>query len=94
MSLYSEKWNFQFVAFAYALPQAFFLWGLGVFFANCIFIASCYVELHFAVGLGAVVAFVLLSFLWVVSGFRFRWRFSQLIPKFLRQQKTEGEVFV
>ncbi|KAJ7138527.1 hypothetical protein C8R43DRAFT_955377 [Mycena crocata] len=66
-SIQSPTFKFQVVALVFALPHALHLWGMLVFFANCVFMLATYFGIAFAAGISVVAFFAVLVFQWTTS---------------------------
>ncbi|KAJ7512641.1 hypothetical protein B0H11DRAFT_1946634 [Mycena galericulata] len=82
-SIYSPTFKFQFVALVFALPHALRLWGVLVFFANCVFMVAAYFGSVFAGGILAVALLAALVFQWTTSE-KFNLSLDAFCAKFFR----------
>ncbi|KAJ3736665.1 hypothetical protein DFJ43DRAFT_1050094 [Lentinula guzmanii] len=86
-ALHSSKYNFQFIALSYALPNALQLWALVFLALNALVVLRDVVGTCCAFGCGLFVAVVLFWFLRITSE-----RSWNLIPQALRRDKSEHDM--
>ncbi|KAJ7037864.1 hypothetical protein C8F04DRAFT_1090440 [Mycena alexandri] len=82
-SIQSPTFKFQFVALVYSLPHALNLWGILVFFVNCIYMLAMHFGTKFAVGISVIALLGVLVFQWTTSP-RFNYSLTRLTAKFSR----------
>uniref|UniRef100_A0A0W0FRH9 WW domain-containing protein n=1 Tax=Moniliophthora roreri TaxID=221103 RepID=A0A0W0FRH9_MONRR len=91
-AVHSEKYGFQFVAMAYALPTTFHLWGLGLLSANALCVLAAYIALC------PTIAFCIVAVALVISLARLTSETQMSMPSirsfsfFSRRRRTEDEV--
>ncbi|KAJ6473316.1 hypothetical protein DFH09DRAFT_1057753 [Mycena vulgaris] len=84
-SIQSPTFKFQFVALIFALPRALQLWGMLVFFANCIFMLATYFGTGFATGIFVMAFLAVLLLQWTTSE-GFNMSLARIQAKFSRKQ--------
>ncbi|KAJ7713702.1 hypothetical protein B0H16DRAFT_1667299 [Mycena metata] len=82
-SIQSPTFKFQFVALVYSLPQALNLWGILVFFMNCVYMLATQFGTKFAVWISVIALLGVLVFQWTTSP-RFNHSLTRLAAKFSR----------
>ncbi|KAJ6541113.1 hypothetical protein B0H10DRAFT_2137534, partial [Mycena sp. CBHHK59/15] len=91
-SIQSPTFKFQFVALVFSIPHALHLWGLLVFFANCISMLVTYFGTGFAAGISFMALLALLVFQWTTSE-RFNLSVTRICAKFSRdQEECDGSI--
>ncbi|KAJ7148856.1 hypothetical protein C8R46DRAFT_1311040 [Mycena filopes] len=88
-SIQSPTFKFQFVASVYAIPHALNLWGIFVFFMNCIYMLAMHLGSKFAAGISVVALLGVLAFQWTTSP-RFNHSLTRLTAKFSRPSDARG----
>ncbi|KAJ7126102.1 hypothetical protein C8R44DRAFT_119891 [Mycena epipterygia] len=84
-TIQSPTFKFQFVALTFALPHALHLWGMLVFFVNCIFMLATYFGTGFAAGISVMALLAVLVFQWTTSE-KFNLSLAGIRAKFSRNQ--------
>ncbi|KAJ6595727.1 hypothetical protein DFH09DRAFT_1135426 [Mycena vulgaris] len=80
-SIQSPTFKFQFVALLFALPHTLQLWGMLVFFTNCIFMLATYFGTGFAAGISVMAFLAVLMLQWTTSE-RFNMSLARIQAKF------------
>lgn len=88
----SEKYRFQRLAFAFALPAAFFNWGLIFFFSHWLWIALSHCSMNFAIPFVGIIILACMAFISVTSPKTLQICLPNL-PRFVRR-KTSNDSLV